>query len=157
MIRTISSAIAMLIALAACGPSHDSTSTTGAGATGPAPTPGALRHVQTPVKPEITTDQIVKDVVGRAVRVFEVRGALPPTEWTFEADESKHAEILEKHMTDTAYTVVVFMNTRSNHRAGEDDVQVSGRLQLHYEWKGGRWTLRGIENLNFRYSIGQAT
>ncbi len=125
--------------------------------TAPAAPTGGLRHVQTPVRPEITAEKIMVDIVGRAVRISEIRGTLPPTEWTFEASEYRHANILEKRMTDTAYTIVIFMTTRNNHRDDEDDVQVSGRLQLYYEWRGGLWVLTGIENLTFRYSVGQST
>ena len=97
------------------------------------------------------------DIVGRVVQVSELTGTWPPTEWTFDAGEFRQAEILSKHETETEYTVVIFMTTRSNPEPDEDDIQVSGRLQLHYEWKGGQWTLTNIENLSFRYSVGQST
>ena len=151
MIRTILCTTAMLVVLTGCGPSSETSSTS------PDTSAGGLRHVQTSVKPEITTDKIMADIVGREVTVSEIRGTLRPTKWTFDASEFRHADILEKRMTDTAYTIVIFMTTRSNHREDEDDVQVSGRLQLYYEWTGGQWRLRRIENLTFRYSLGQST
>ena len=97
----------------------------------------------------------MKDIVGRVVSVSEVTGTWPPTEWTFDAAEFRQVEILDRRETNTGSTVIIFMTTRSNPQPDEDDIQVSGRLQLHYEWKGGLWTLTHIDNLSFRYSVGQ--
>jgi hypothetical protein len=107
-------------------------------------------------QPEITPDKIMRDVVGRKVQISKVTGEGPDTEWTFDADEFKQVDILERHLTQTGLTIVIFMTTRDNPKSGEDSIEVSGKLQLHYEWKGNQWTLRGIENLTFRYSVGLA-
>ena len=54
-------------------------------------------------------------------------------------------------------SIVILMTTRNNPGPNEDAVQVSGKLQLRYERTGGRWDLKAIENLNFRYTVGMAT
>ena len=113
--------------------------------------------VQASAKPEITAEKIMTDIVGRVVLVSALTGTSQPTEWTFEADEFKQAEILDRRVTETEYTIVIFMTTRNNHKTGEDDVQVSGRLHLYYGWKESQWVLTRIDNLSFRYTLGQAT
>ena len=118
---------------------------------------GYLIPVQVSARPDITAEKIMIDVFGRVVRISDLNGAMPPTEWTFEADEFRRADVLDKRVAEDEYTVVIFMTTRSNHKPGEDDVQVTGRLQLSYTWKDGQWMLSRIDNLSFRYTIGQAT
>ena len=145
MTRWILSAVAVFMAVTGCNPVSDT------------PPGGELRFVQSPGKPEITPEKIVRDVVGRKIRVSEVTGIGPPTEWTFEADEFKRAEILEQRKTEKGMTIVVFMTTHNNPHPDEDNVQVSGKLQLHYEWRIVRWVLTSIDNLTFRYSLGLST
>ena len=106
-------------------------------------------------KPEITVAKISKDVVGKVVTVPDASGTLPDDKWTFEADEYRRIDILEKHTTATGLDLLVFMLSRS--RPGEGDIQVSGQLKLHYEWKGRQWVLRSVENVSFRYSLGVST
>ena len=108
-------------------------------------------------KPDITSEKIVRDIVGRVVKISDSARTRPPDEWTFEATEFRQVEILEKHGTQDKFTVVIFMTTRNNPGPNEDHVQVTGKLQLQYEWRGGQWTLTGIENLSFRYTVGVAT
>jgi len=152
MHRILLIAAAALLALAGCSP--DAQNSSSAGADGER---GGLRPVQSSDKPEITPEKITRDIVGRKIRVSDVTGIGPPTEWTFEADEVKHAEILEQHKTEKGLTIIVLMTTHNNPRADEDNVQVSGKLQLHYEWRIVRWVLTSIDNLTFRYSLGLAT
>jgi hypothetical protein len=113
--------------------------------------------VQNAERPEITPGKISKDVVGRVVEVPELSGSGPSDKWTFEAGEYRRIEVLEKHATATGLDLLVFMLTRSDPKPGESDVQVSGRLRLHYEWKEKQWILRSLENVSFRYSLGVAT
>ena len=91
------------------------------------------------------------------IRVSDVAGAGEPTEWTFEKKEFRHVEVLERKVTGNTQTLVVFLTTRDNPAADEEQVQVSGKLALHYERKAGQWVLTGIQNLSFRYSVGVAT
>ena len=72
-------------------------------------------------------------------------------------NEFKQVEIVESQVTDNNASVVILMTTRNNPGPDEDAVQVSGKLQLRYERSGGRWNLKAIENLSFRYTIGLAT
>jgi hypothetical protein len=116
-----------------------------------------MRPVQNGEKPEITAGRISTDVVGRVVDVPELSGNGPSDKWTFEASEYRHIDILEKRATTSGMELLVFMLSRSNPKAGDADVQVSGRLRLRYEWQGARWVLRSIENVSFRYSVGIAT
>lgn len=106
---------------------------------------------------DIDVVRILRDVVGRVVVVSDAAGEHNPTEWTFEKDEFKQAAILERADTAAGVALTVMMTTRNNPRAHEDAVQVSGRLRLHYQRKGGGWRLVAIDNLSFKYTIGIAT
>ena len=152
MVRAILIAVAIHFGFAGCGEKPDSP-----GRPPSAENAGSLRPVQSAERPEITAGQISKHVVGRVVEVPELSGSGPSDKWTFEADEFRHIEVLEKRVTASGVELLVFMLTRSNPKPGEADVQVSGRLRLRYEWQGKQWVLRGIENVSFRYSVGVAT
>ena len=147
MLRIKSIAIALCCAVAACSPAPDA-STAG---------PTVKTAGQDAAQREITTEKIAHDVVGRVVKITEVNGEGIPTDWTFEASEFKKVEILEREATPTDATITVFLTTRNNPGANEDAVQVSGKLRLHYQRKGAGWSLTGIENLTFRYTIGVST
>jgi len=144
----------MVLVAVGCGPAPERSQ--GAAPGQPASAEGTLR-VQDKGRPEITSQGISKDVVGKVIRVDEMHGAHPGTEWTFEADEYRRIDILERRATATGADLLVFMLTRSNSKPGEDDVQVSGQLRMSYEWKGDKWVLQKIENVSFRFSIGVAT
>ena len=104
--------------------------------------------------PEITAEKIMRDVVGRVVPIADVAEKNAPTDWTFEADEFKQVEILERAATPATAEITVFMTTRNNPKPDEDAVQVTGKLKLHYQRKDGEWALTKIENLSFRYTLG---
>ena len=156
MLRSAVILIAAVFVLAGCDPAPErSTGSTSAG-------PGmarktAPRRVQDLRRPEVTTEAISRDVVGRAVEISEATGSGPEDKWTFEADEYRRIDILETHASESALEILVFMLTRDNPKPGDHALQVSGRLRLRYEWRDGRWVLRHIENLTFRYTIGVAT
>jgi hypothetical protein len=150
MIRAVLIAAATVAGFVGCGAKPDAP-----GASSAPKDSGSLRSVQNSEKPEITADRISKDVVGRALVVPEVSGAGPNDKWTFEADEYRRIDILDRRPTAAGLDLLVFMLTRS--RPGEGDVQVSGQLRLRYEWKGKQWVLRSIENVSFRYSVGVST
>ena len=150
MKQTVLSVTAMLFALTGCVPAPESTSSV-------TRNPDRLHLVQDSGKPEITAEKIVRDVVGRVVKVSDLTGTQPETEWTFEADEFRQVDILEKNMTENRLTLVIFMTTRNNAGPDEDQVQVSGKLHLQYERRAGQWMLTTIENLTFRYSVGLST
>jgi len=150
MIRFALIALAIVFGVAACGAKPEPPTTSSS--TGEA---GPLRPVQSSERPEITVGKISKDVVGRVVEVPEASGTGPNDKWTFEADEYRRIDILERNPTATGLDLLVFMLTTS--RPGEGDIQVSGQLRLHYEWKGKQWVLRSIDNVSFRYSLGVST
>jgi hypothetical protein len=150
MIRAIWSVAAILIALTGCGPAAESTSNVARNAHG-------LQPVQQSGRPEITTANISSDIVGRKVPILELTGSGPEDEWTFDAAEFRQADILEKRMTQNGLTLVIFMTTRNNPGPDEIQLQVTGKLQLRYEWRAGKWMLVSVENLTFRYSVGQST
>jgi hypothetical protein len=157
MDRIVLSVTAILFALTGCVPAPESPSNATPGPAVPAGNHDLLHYVQDAGRPEVTAEKIMSDIVGREVQVFELTGAGPATEWTFEADEFRQADILERQMAGNELTVVIFMTTRNNPRPDEDDVQVSGKLRLQYEWRAGQWILTTLENLTFRYSLGQST
>lgn len=102
---------------------------------------------------DIGPEKIMRDIVGRVVRISEVTGTGPSNEWTFEADEFRQIEIVELQAAENETTIVIFMTTKNNPRPDEENVEVSGKLRLHYERKGEQWVLGAIENLTFRYSV----
>lgn len=152
MDRTVLSVTAILFALTGCVPAPESSSNVTPDSAVPAA--NSDRVVRESGKPEVTAAKIVSDVIGRVVPVSELSGSGPATEWTFEAAEFRQVDILERHMTENGLTLVIFMTTKNNPRSDEDHVQVSGKLQLQYEWRAGQWILTTIENLTFYYSIG---
>ena len=105
---------------------------------------------------EIAVEKISRDLVGRVVPITELAGDGTPTDWTFEAEEFKQVEIVDTQINGNTATIVIFMTTRNNAGPEDDAVQVSGKLQLRYEREGGRWNLKTIENLTFRYTVGLA-
>jgi hypothetical protein len=154
MDRTVLSVTAILFALMGCVPAPESSSNVTRNPAVPVGNRDLLHFVQESDKPEVATKKIVSDVVGRVIQVSELTGAGPATEWTFDADEFRQVDILEKHLTEKGLTLVILMTTRNNPGPDEDPVQVSGKLQLQYERTAGQWILTKIENLTFRYSIG---
>ena len=154
MHRTVLSVTAILFALTGCVPAPEPASNDTRNPAVQAGNGDLLHFVQDSGKPELTAEKIVSDIVGRVVQVPALTGPGPETEWTFEADEFRQVGILERHMAENGLTLVIFMTTRNNPRPDEDNVQVSGKLQLQYEWRAGRWVLTTMENLTFRYSIG---
>jgi len=152
MVRAVLIAVAIVSGFAGCGARPESPGLPPAAGNG-----GSLRPVQSAGRPEITSGKISRDVVGRVVEVQELSGSGPSDRWTFEADEYRRIEVLEKHTTATGLDLLVFMLSRSNPKPGESDLQVSGRLRLHYEWKERQWILRSLENVSFRYALGVAT
>ena len=157
MDRTVLSITVILFALMGCVPAPESSSNVTRNAAVPAGDRDLLHFVQESGKPEVATKKIVSDVVGRVIQVSELTGAGPATEWTFDADEFRQVDILEKHLTEKGLTLVIFMTTRNNPGPDEDPVQVSGKLQLQYERTAGQWILTKIENLTFCYSVGVST
>lgn len=155
MLRTGLSTIVMLLASTVCVPGMDF-----AAAADPRPASPAGRHAVVNAVPEsagaaISTEKITHDVVGRMVKVEELTGAGPATEWRFEADEFRRVDVIERTVAEDGITLVVFMTSTSNRQADEDDViRVSGKLLLHYERTRGQWILKEIENLTFRYALG---
>lgn len=143
-------AIALSCSVVACSPAPESASS------------GASDRViqtanQDVARPVVTADKIMRDVVGRVIKITHVSGNNPPVDWTFEADEFKQVEILEREDKLETAAVTVFMTTRNNPGPDEDAVQVSGKLRLHYQRKGSEWVLMMIDNLTFHYTIGIST
>ena len=150
MMKTFPAVALVLLLGAGCGPSPQSTSDNNRSA-------DRLQAVQHPDKAVVSPEQVASDIVGRVVRVSDLSGNADPTEWTFESKEFRHVDILESNTLGNVQTVVVFVTTRNNPVADEEQVQVSGKLQLVYERKGSKWVLTKIQNVNFRYSVGVAT
>jgi len=150
MMKTFPAIALVLLLGAGCSPSPQSTSDNNRSA-------DRLQAVQHPDKAVVSPEQVASDIVGRVVRVSDLSGNADPTEWTFESKEFRHVDILESNTLGNVQTVVVFVTTRNNPVADEEQVQVSGKLQLVYERKGSKWVLTKIQNVNFRYSVGVAT
>lgn len=136
----------MMLATAGCGPATE---------TQPAPRADSpLQSVQQ--ASDLTPDRISRDIVGRKVRITDTNG-MNANEWTFEQSEFREVAVVERKTSAKGEQVVVFVTTQNNPAANEEQVRVTGRLQLTYVKKGGQWTLSAIENLNFQYSVGVST
>lgn len=155
LLRSLAVIASMVLVAVGCGPAREPSQ--GAAPGQPAAAEEGTVRVQDKGRPEITSEGISRDVVGKVIRVEELHGAHPGTEWTFEADEYRRIDIRERHDSATGVDLLVFMLTRNNPRPDEEDVQVAGQLRMSYEWKGGKWVLQKIENVSFRFSIGVAT
>ena len=139
----------MLLAVSAgCGPAAE---------TQPAPRGGSsLQSVQQAQASDITPEKISRDIVSRKVRITDTNG-MNENEWTFEQSEFREVAVVERKTSAKGEQLIVFVTTQNNPAANEDQVRVTGRLQLTYVKKGGQWTLSAIENLNFQYSLGVST
>ena len=116
-----------------------------------------LRTADHDTRPEdISPERITREVIGYTVDVTASDRKTPPVEWTFDVDEVRHVEILEREVTPEVATITVFMLTRSNPEAEQEVLELSGKLKLHYEpqGQGASWVLKKIENLTFHYSVG---
>ena len=146
---------AMVLVLAACTPEAEST-------------PGVARtnvisagdHSQIHVAQEsgnsdVTAEKIETDIVGWVVKISESTGMGSETDWTFDADEYRKANILEKRTTEKGMVLIVYMLTRDNPKPEDESVLVSGKLQIEYEKHGDQWILKSVENQSFYYSVGQ--
>ena len=118
--------------------------------------PDRVQPVQHPDKAEVSPAKIEADLVGRVVRVSALSGG-SETEWTFDPQEFRHVDVLQRQDSASGLTLVIFLTTRNMPAAGEDEVQVSGKLQLQYERKAGKWFLTRVTNLSFRYTVGVGT
>ena len=156
MMRITVALITVLFALAACGRAP-APSSGGVKSLVPAGGAEAVPSVQRSDKPEVTSERILRDVVGKVVPINELTGFGPTTEWTFDPGEFRQIDVLERRVEDDGLAIVIFMTTKNNPEPDEDAVAVSGKLLLRYQWRGKDWHLRDIENLTFRYSIGQLT
>ena len=155
MMRIILGITAIVLALAGCGPTPQNPATIAKDP--PAAKQGGMQTVQKSDGPEITSEKINNEIVGRVVSVSDLAGVGPRDEWTFEASEFRKVDIIDRHVEENGFTITIFVTTRNNRRANEDDIQVSGTLRLHYEKNGSQWTLKKIDNLTFRYSLGVST
>ena len=111
MDRTVLSITVILFALIGCVPAPESSSNVTRNAAVPAGDRDLLHFVQESGKPEVAAEKIVSDIVGRVVQVSELTGAGPATEWTFEADEFRQVNILERRLAENGLTLVIFMTT----------------------------------------------
>ena len=150
MIRSSCIAVPLILHSAGCSPAPKSAAEGSAGAT--MPTAGQDGQTQ-----PISVYKILRDVVGHVVMITEISDDSEPTEWTFDADEFKQAEILSSEATATTATITIFMTTRNNPKPDEDAVQVTGRLRLYYQRQSDKWVLKKIDNLSFRYTVGVST
>src|SRR3954470_1369828 len=149
VLQCVAGVVLIAGSMTGCGPGRESQPA----ATAVSP---ALQPVQQSAQSEVTPEKIAGDIVGKVVRISDSTGG-NPNEWTFEPSEFRRVAIIERKSAGDRETLVVFVTTQNNPQADEEQVRVSGKLQLTYERKNGQWVLAGIENLNFQYTIGVAT
>lgn len=88
-----------------------------------------LARINSSVKPEITEDQIEKDIAGRMVQG-----------WIFQEWEWRDIDILSSKYSEEKAKIEVNVDTIRNK---------SGTLRLRYHWTGSRWKLVRIFNVDF--------
>ena len=108
-------------------------------------------------RPEITLENIRKDLNGKQVRVPSENGSAETSGWRFSPDEPKEIEILEKQLAGDKATFVIDLRTGTSPRAEQQGItkKLAGRLRLHYELQTGlvlrKWEIVQIENISFAY------
>jgi hypothetical protein len=115
---------------------------------------GDSLRVQLPQKTEITVAKVLKDIIGKQVQATDAAGQAQPMSWTFEENEPKQVEILERQAKDNDIALIIQMSTSGAPGSQDANVQLTGRLRLHYQWNNQDWILGRIDNVTFRYSIG---
>jgi hypothetical protein len=103
----------------------------------------------------LTAEKIKQDLVRRRVPIYGTSEDLPDSVWTFDSIEPKQVQILEQQLTPEELTAVILMTTVDKpSRYKEEPIGVSGKLRLNYVKERGRFVLKNIENISFRYSVG---
>ena len=152
MVRTIVSLVALVAFSSAC--SLESPDPAQSAQTSSERRSGDSVRVQLAQASEITVAKILKDIIGQQVQVTDSAGEAQPMEWTFEENEPKHAEILERQAKGNSIALIIQLNTGGAPGSDDANVQLTGRLRLHYERSGQGWVLKRIDNVTFRYSRG---
>ncbi|MGH9900820.1 MAG: hypothetical protein ACRD68_03170, partial [Pyrinomonadaceae bacterium] len=77
-----------------------------------------------------------------------------PTPWVFDEDEPKEYEVLEQSIDGDRATFLIDMKTSTAPRA-RNQLQLSGKLRLHYELQSGwvtrKWEIVSVENISMKY------
>ena len=102
MIRKMLVLVASAVALSACGPNPDAPS---------ARVPSDTMPVQLKGRPEITVHNIVRDIIGQQVNIPAASRGAADMVWTFEENEPKKVEILERHGTGDTLELIIQMTT----------------------------------------------
>ena len=157
MNQTAFCVVAILFTLTGCMPESESSTNISGSPLVQAADLGLPPTAQDPGNSEVTTEKILKDIVGRVVPVTEASGAGPETEWTFDADEFRKVNILEKRMTEKGLTLVIFMATGSNPKQDEEPIVVSGKMLLEYEKRANQWIFKTVGSLSLTYSLGTSS
>jgi hypothetical protein len=130
-------------------------------ASDPAPTvtrkPDLQQLAQHARRPEVTTEKIARDIVGKQVAVAEQNGDGAVKEWTFEAGDFRQINIQETYITNTGVALIIFMATRNTVKPGAAPHHVAGKIELQYKWSAGQWVLATLKNLTFRYTVANPT
>jgi hypothetical protein len=146
MIRAINSVAVAFLALAGCGQAPDLSPTVTRKAD--------LQQIAKDARrPEITAEKVAGDIVGKKLSIPEVHGDEAEEPWTIAASEIRQVNIQEQTVTRTGETLVVFVTTGSIPRPNKAQIQIAGKLELHYEWKADKWVLTTVRNLTVRYTI----
>ena len=108
-------------------------------------------------RPEITLENIRKDINGKQVRVPSENGSAETSGWRFDPNEPKEIEIVEKQMEGNQATFVIDLRTHTLPNAEQQGItkRLAGRLRLHYELRSylvvRKWEIERIENISFAY------
>lgn len=107
--------------------------------------------------PEITLENIRKDLTGKQVRVPSETDSAETSGWRFNANEPKEIEIVEKQYAGKEATFVIDLRTSTLPSAEQQGTtkRLAGRLRLHYKLESyfvvRKWEIVQIENISFAY------
>lgn len=104
-------------------------------------------------RPEITEETIKEHLVGEFLRrIPAADGSKQTSSWSFQRNEPKTVQIVEKKVESESAVVVIDIKTGS-HPDNEDKIELWGQLRLHYQLESGwvlrQWEIRHIDNLSF--------
>ena len=105
--------------------------------------------------PELTDEMINERINGTRVReIPEENGKAEPISWSFDEDEPKEINVVEKQMEGERATIILDIKTRSASNV-RNPRHVAGQIRTHWELKTGwvlrRWEIVKTENISMKY------
>lgn len=116
---------------------------------------GCAPPVSTDDLPELNEETIRERINGAFLRkVPEENAAAEPINWTFDEDEPKEIQVVEKQLDGARAVIVLDIKTATSPRS-RDPRQLAGQIRTHWELESGwalrRWQIVRTENVSMKY------